>query len=318
MESKTPEGLTPEGLAPEGPTPEGPAQRRTTPVWDPEQYVRFGDHRDRPFFDLTARIGAQQPRLVVDLGCGPGTLTASLALRWPGARVVGVDSSVQMIQAAQRICHAPDAPKNLSFALGDIAGWMPEPDTDVLVSNAALQWVPGHQTLLAAWLRALNPGSWLAVQVPGNFRSPSHALMRDVATSERWQHALAGVLRDEDTVGEPDDYLRLLLDSGCAADVWESTFQQVLTGERPVLDWVRGTALRPILAALGEADAAEFEETYAALLAGAYPTTAQGTIFPFRRIFAVAQKRAAEWEPADRRVAKTSVQQTLAQTRGQR
>ncbi len=285
MESKTPEGQ-----APEGPARHGQMQQGMAPVWDPEQYVRFGDHRDRPFFDLTARIGALQPRRVVDLGCGPGTLTASLARRWPGAQVVGLDSSSQMIQAAQQIVDAPDAPENLSFALADIAGWIPEPDTDVLVSNAALQWVPGHQTLIVAWLRALNPGSWLAVQVPGNFRSPSHALMRDVAASERWQHALAGVLRHEDAIGEPGDYLRLLLDSGCAADVWETTFHQVLTGKRPVLDWVRGTGLRPILGALGETDAAEFEETYAALLAGAYPATGHGTIFPFRRIFAVAQK----------------------------
>ncbi len=288
MESKAPEGLVRQARA-----LAGHAQRRTTPVWDPEQYVRFGDHRDRPFFDLTARIGAQQPRRVVDLGCGPGTLTASLARRWPGAQVVGLDSSAQMIHAAQRIVQAADAPKSLSFALADIAGWMPEPDTDVVVSNAALQWVPGHQTLIAAWLRALTPGSWLAVQVPGNFRSPSHAFMRDVAGSERWRHALAGVLRHEDAVGEPGDYLRLLLEAGCAADVWETTYHQVLTGERPVLHWVRGTALRPILGALGEADAAEFEETYAALLADAYPTTADGTIFPFRRIFAVAQKKAA-------------------------
>ncbi len=288
MESKAPEGLAAvEHAAAEH------AQGTTTPVWDPEQYARFGDQRDRPFFDLTARIGAQQPRRVVDLGCGSGTLTASLARRWPGAQVVGLDSSAQMIRATQQIVAAPDAPQNLSFALVDIAAWKPEPDTDVLVSNAALQWVPGHQSLIAAWLRALNPGSWLAVQVPGNFRSPSHALMRDVAASERWRHALAGVLRHEDAVGEPGDYLRLLLDSGCAADVWETTFHQVLTGERPVLNWVRGTALRPILGALGEADAAEFEETYAALLAGAYPRTVHGTIFPFRRIFAVAQKRTA-------------------------
>ncbi|MDQ6740422.1 MAG: methyltransferase domain-containing protein, partial [Actinomycetota bacterium] len=213
--------------------------------WDPRQYVRFGDYRDRAFYDLTARIGAQQPRRVVDLGCGPGNLTAALARRWPGAQVLGLDSSPQMIKAAQTALDAP-TPGNLSFALADIAGWMPEPDTDVVVSNAALQWVPGHETLIAFWLRALRPGAWLAVQVPGNFRSPSHALMREVADSERWRALLAGVLRHDAAVGEPGDYLQLLLDGGSAADIWETTYHQLLTGKRPVLEWVRGTALRPV------------------------------------------------------------------------
>ncbi len=263
-------------------------------TWDPKQYVRFGDYRDRPFFDLTARIGAQQPRRVVDLGCGPGNLTAALARRWPAAQVLGLDTSARMIDAAQSVAGAENAPGNLSFALADISGWTPDPDTDVVVSNAALQWVPGHAALLTSWLRALNPGAWLAVQVPGNFRSPSHALMRDVADSERWRALLAGVLRHDDDAGEPVDYLQLLLDAGCAADIWETTYYQLLTGERPVLEWVRGTALRPVLDSLGAADAADFERTYAPLLEKAYPKSDHGTVFPFRRIFMVGQKKGGQ------------------------
>ncbi|MBW4095720.1 MAG: trans-aconitate 2-methyltransferase [Acidobacteria bacterium] len=241
----------------------------------------------RPFFDLTARIDIAAPRRVVDLGCGPGNLTATLARRWPEAEVVGVDSSAEMIQAARSMV---DAPSNLSFALGSIDSWQPESGTDVVVSNAALQWVPGHQQLIENWLEELESGAWLAIQVPGNFRSPSHALMRELAESPLWAAKLAGVLRHDDTVGEPADYLNLLLDGGAKADAWETTYQQVLTGEQPVLNWVRGTGLRPILDALSPEDTAAFEATYAAQLAQAYPATTHGTVYPFRRLFAVGRK----------------------------
>ncbi|HEY8295001.1 MAG TPA: trans-aconitate 2-methyltransferase [Micrococcaceae bacterium] len=256
--------------------------------WDPVKYVEFGDYRDRPFFDLTGRVRMAAPRRVVDLGCGPGNLTAALARRWPDAQVLGLDSSAPMIERALAL---PDAPDNLSFALADIAEWSPQDGTDVVVSNAALQWVPGHRDLMASWLRALEPGAWLAVQVPGNFSSPSHALMRQLAESDRWRGRLSGVLRHDDAVAEPTDYLRLLLDAGCKADAWETTYLQLLQGEHPVLDWVRGTGLRPVLAALDPAAAGDFEAEYAARLAEAYPPDGRGTVFPFRRIFCVGQRK---------------------------
>lgn len=257
--------------------------------WDPAKYVQFDDYRNRPFFDLTARIHAERPVQVVDLGCGPGNLTATLAERWPDARVVGLDSSAEMLAKA-----APLAAKTpaLTFEQADIAGWMSAPATDVVVSNAALQWVPGHQDLMRKWLEALRPGAWFAMQVPGNFNAPSHALMRDLAASDRWASKLDGVLRGGETVGEPEDYLGILLDAGFAADAWETSYQQVLHGQDPVLEWVRGTALRPVMAALGEDDAKRFESEYAAALREAYPRGVHGTIFPFRRIFAVGRKAA--------------------------
>ncbi|MET3708486.1 trans-aconitate 2-methyltransferase [Pseudarthrobacter sp. S3] len=256
--------------------------------WDPVKYVQFDDYRDRPFFDLTGRIQADRPRRVVDLGCGPGNLTAILARRWPEAKVVGLDSSGEMLDkaAAQAARHA-----GLSFRLADIAAWTPPADTDVVVTNAALQWVPGHQEMLAGWLAALKPGAWFAMQVPGNFNAPSHVLMRDLAGSARWSSRLVGVLRGGDSVGEPTDYLRIMLDAGCTADAWETTYLQVLTGVDPVLDWVRGTALRPVVAALSAEDSLAFEAEFAAALRAAYPGTVHGTVFPFRRIFAVAQKQ---------------------------
>ena len=256
--------------------------------WDPAKYVEFGNHRDRPYFDLTARIHADHPGHVVDLGCGPGNLTATLAERWPGAEVVGIDSSAEMLQKAE--AHGARA-ANLSFEQADIAEWKPSDRTDVVVTNAALQWVPGHPALLAGWLGALRPGAWFALQVPGNFSSPSHVLMRQLAGSPRWKGTLDGVLRHDDAVAEPAGYLNIMLDAGCDADAWETTYQQVLHGPDPVLQWVRGAGLRPVLAALPPAEAAEFEAEYSVLLNDAYPATAHGTVFPFRRIFAVARKR---------------------------
>lgn len=256
--------------------------------WDPAKYVQFGEYRDRPYFDLTGRIHADAPRHVVDLGCGPGNLTATLAVRWPKAEIVGLDSSPEMLAKSGAYAGAA---ANLSFSLADIAGWTPPDGTDVVVTNAALQWVPGHRQLLPRWLAALKPGAWFALQVPGNFASPSHTLMRGLAESEAWSGRLAGVLRHEDVVGEAADYLNIMLDAGCDADAWETTYQQLLPGENPVLEWVRGTGLRPVLAALSAGDAREFEAEYAARLDEAYPAAAHGTVFPFRRIFAVARKR---------------------------
>lgn len=256
--------------------------------WDPVKYVQFGDYRDRPFFDLTGRIHADRPQHVVDLGCGPGNLTATLARRWPAANVVGLDSSAEMLSkaAAQAAGHP-----GLSFGLSDIADWTPPPETDVVVTNAALQWVPGHQKLLAAWLAALQPGAWFALQVPGNFGAPSHTLMRELAGSARWSSQLGGVLRGGESVGEPAEYLNIMLDAGCRADAWETTYQQVLSGPDAVLNWVHGTGLRPVLAVLSAEDGRAFEAEYAAALRTAYPEMRHGTVFPFRRIFAVAQKQ---------------------------
>ncbi|GAA5226152.1 trans-aconitate 2-methyltransferase [Paeniglutamicibacter antarcticus] len=258
--------------------------------WDPKQYAQFSDHRDRPFHDLTARITAGDPQLVVDLGCGSGPQTHSLAKRWPAARVIGLDSSAEMIEQARAKQQAP----NLSFEMADATIWMPDPDTDVLVSNAMMQWIPGHRVLMQGWLNALAPGAWFAAQVPGNFGSPSHALMRELADSKRWAPQLSGVLRHRDVVAEPAEYLRLLLAAGYETEVWETTYGQVLLGPEPVLKWVRGTALRPVLDTLDTDEAAVFESQYAELVAHAYPAFEDSsgrtmTLFPFRRIFMVGR-----------------------------
>ena len=251
--------------------------------WDPGQYGAFSDERGRPFIDLVGRIAATAPRRVADLGCGDGRLTALLAARWPAATVEGLDSSPDMIAMAE-------PGDRLSFRVGDVESWTPSPDTDVIVSNATLQWVPTHRELLASWARTLPSGGWLAFQVPGNFGSFSHTLIRSLAESQRWASSLLGILRHDDAVGTPEEYAGLLLSAGLVADVWETTYVHVLAGPDPVLEWVRGTALRPIMAALPPASYALFESELAEQLRTAYPATEYGTLFPFRRIFAVAHQ----------------------------
>lgn len=257
--------------------------------WSPAQYDFFKGHRATPFFDLTSRIGAQDqaPRRVVDLGCGPGSLTRTLAERWPEAEVVGLDSSDDMIRAATA---QADAPANLSFEKSDIRSWSPSPTDDVVVTNAALQWIPGHQELLARWFGELPAGGWFALQVPGSATSRSHVILRDLASSPRWAPLVDGVVRPEETVSSAAGYLGQMLDAGLAATAWETTYEHVLEGDDAVLEWVRGTALRPLLAALSPADATEFEEAYRERLAEAYPVGPHGTLYPFRRIFAVGRR----------------------------
>jgi trans-aconitate 2-methyltransferase len=251
--------------------------------WDPSQYARYADERGRPFVDLVARIDCAAPRRVVDVGCGPGTLTALLAERWPAAAVEGIDSSPEMIARAESV-------PGIAFRVEGANSWVMPADCDVLVSNATLQWVPGHQALLRSWASSLPAGGWMAMQVPGQFGAPSHTLMRALASSPRWARSVGSVLRHDDAVAEPAEYAALLLDAGLEVDVWETTYLHRLAGVDPVLEWVRGTGLRPVLAALSAEDGAAFEAEYAAALRSAYPATERGTLFPFRRVFAVAHK----------------------------
>ncbi|MEV5885612.1 trans-aconitate 2-methyltransferase [Streptomyces sp. NPDC052020] len=266
------------------------------PAWDPAQYLRHAGHRARPFADLLARVpdpAAEAPR-VADLGCGPGTLTAWLAGRWPAARVTGYDNSPQMLDRARR--HAGPTPGGgrLDFVHADVRTWRPDGPHDLIAANAALQWVPDHAELFPAWIDGLAPGGVLAFQVPGNFDAPSHRLLRDLAHAPRWRTRLAGALRHDGAVLSPAAYLDRLTALGCAADVWETTYVHLLAGEDAVLDWVKGTALRPVLTALDDDPEARdaFVDAYRSALRRAYPAGPHGTPFPFRRVFAVARKAA--------------------------
>jgi trans-aconitate 2-methyltransferase len=257
--------------------------------WDPRQYAVYADERGRPFAELVARIDVSDPVDVVDLGCGPGELTATLHRRWPHARVLGVDSSLEMVQAAQQ--HAVE--DAVAFVRGDVTTWTPDGTVDVIVANAVLQWVPGHLELLGRFAGWLRPGGVLAVQVPDNFDQPSHTLLRELRASPRWRPVLGAGADRSGAVERPETYLNGLVGLGLAPDVWQTTYLHVLSGEDAVLEWVKGTALRPVLSSLeSEPLRAEFVESYARMLRAAYPRRPWGTVFPFRRTFVVARASA--------------------------
>lgn len=255
-------------------------------MWDPVQYGLFDDERSRAFFDLVRRIRAEAPAYLVDLGCGTGSLTATLVERWPHAQIEGVDGSAEMMAEARD----REAPPRLRFTLRDIREWRPDRPVDVLISNAALQWVPEHVALLSSWIEALSPGGWLAFQVPGNDRSPSHVLLGELRNSARWRDHV-GTATNDLRVLEPEEYLDRLARLGCRVDAWETTYLHVLPGHDPVLEWVKGSVLRPVLSTLEADEQDEFLAEYAALLRAAYPSREFGTVLPFRRLFVVAQRR---------------------------
>ncbi|MCP9208519.1 trans-aconitate 2-methyltransferase [Streptomyces cucumeris] len=270
----------------------------TAPQWDPQQYLRHSGYRTRPFLDLLARVprlpaeAGHAPR-IADLGCGPGNVTTLLFDRWPDARVTGLDNSAEMLESAKPLAGPTTGGGHLDFRSADILRWAPDETYDLIASNAALQWVPGHVDAFPTWLDALRPGGSLAFQIPGNFDAPSHRLLRELCASPRWRDRLGETLRHRGAVLDPVGYQDRLAALGCEADVWETTYVQVLSGPDPVLDWVKGTGLRPVLTALADDPQAaeEFTGEYRELLREAYPPRPYGTPFPFRRIFVVARKR---------------------------
>jgi trans-aconitate 2-methyltransferase len=253
------------------------------PVWDPRTYLEFADERSRPFVDLLSRVQAADPKLVVDLGCGPGQLTASLADRWPAAKIVGLDSSPEMITQATKL-----AGPRVRFLVQDLRDWQPETPVDVIISNATLQWVPGHRELLPVLISALSPEGWLAFQVPGNFDEPSHRLLRQLAADPRYAPLLTDLAWPNSA--DAAAYLDDLAELGCSVDGWETTYLHVLSGPNPVYRWISGTGARPVLQALPDDQRAKFVAEYQQLLDEAYPSRPYGTVLPFRRIFVVAHR----------------------------
>ncbi|HEX6232797.1 MAG TPA: trans-aconitate 2-methyltransferase [Jiangellaceae bacterium] len=252
-------------------------------MWDPQRYLSRAAERARPFFDLVTHIGAVAPGTVVDVGCGPGHLTAALAARWPEAEVIGIDTSAEMVKVAREI-------EGIEAIEADVRDWEPPSPVGVLVSNAVLHWIPDHLDLLPHLVGWLAPGGWLAFQVPGNFDEPAHVLLREMADSPAWRDRIGAAKVTRAGIYEPIEYLETLAALGLRADVWETTYLHILEGEDAVLDWMTGTALRPVLAALDPDEADVFLAEYGAKLRTAYPRRLYGTVLPFRRVFAVAQR----------------------------
>ncbi|HET6166009.1 MAG TPA: methyltransferase domain-containing protein [Marmoricola sp.] len=257
--------------------------------WDPERYLTYADERGRPFVELIARVAAERPAGVVDLGCGPGNLTAMLAERWPGATVTGVDSSPEMIERARATV------PGIAFEVGDVREWVGSTTggIDVLVSNATLQWVPGHLDLLPALVGSVAPAGWFAFQVPGNFDEPSHTIRAELAAEAPYAEHTSGVATPH--AHDAGTYLAALAALGCTVDAWETTYLHVLHGEDPVFTWVSGTGARPTLEVLDSVDRSlreQYEVEFKRRLRAAYPETPHGVVLPFRRVFAVARRPA--------------------------
>ena len=261
------------------------------PTWDPNQYLKFTDHRLRPALDLMAQVALEAPRSIYDLGCGPGNITRLLAERWPGAAVTGVDSSTDMLAKARK--EAPRAKARIAtvaFEQADIAHWSPPAPADLLFTNATLHWLDDHAALLPRLAAQLAPGGVLAIQMPDNRTSPSHLLMDEAAATGRWHTKLARQRPVYGSMQSPDAYYRILAPVTRQLDIWETTYLHVLEGDNPVVEWTKGTALRPYLDVLAEPERTDFLAAYATRIAAAYPQQPDGrTLLPFKRIFIVAR-----------------------------
>ena len=256
--------------------------------WNPNQYLKFSDHRLRPALDLIQQIPVNQPDRIIDLGCGPGNITNMLAERWPQASVTGIDSSPEMLERAKN-----DYP-DIEWRQGNITKWSADKPADIFFSNAALHWLDNHQDLFPSLLSMLTPGGVLAVQMPKNFDAPSHKIRDAVSGSGPWAGLLAPLHRKAPVL-PPDFFYDLLAPEATSVDIWESEYIHALDGDNPVLEWISGTALKPYLDAFdkaGEADWKQaFLEEYTARLNDAYPKHKDGrTLFPFKRLFIVAVK----------------------------
>lgn len=253
-------------------------------TWSAQQYAKFEQERTRPVKDLVAAIPTAQVRSAVDLGCGPGNSTEVLASRYPQADIVGTDNSEDMVTAAR--ARLP----SLRFDLSDIAQWSPDRRFDVILANASLQWLPDHATLYPRLASQLTEGGSLAVQTPDNLEEPAHRLAREVAANGPWHRKVGDVRHPRRHTAV--FYYTLLKPACRTVEVWRTTYFHVLQGgPGAVVEWFKGTALRPFLGPLDEDEKAAYLDAYLAEISKAYPAFADGTVLlPFPRLFVVATR----------------------------
>ena len=251
--------------------------------WSARQYLKFEDERTRPPRDLLAQVPLERPRLAVDLGCGPGNSTELLVERYPQSDVIGLDSSPDMLRKAR------ERLPRLTFIEADIATWSPEPQTDLLFSNAVMQWLPNHTAVLRRLLESLSPGGVLAVQMPDNTREPSHVLQREVAASEPWADNVDVRSAPRADLPAPEIYYDLLKPACTQIDIWHTIYEHVLATPQAIVEWFRGSALQPYLAPLDAAAREKFLAAYAEKIAAAYKPRFYGKVLlRFPRLFIVA------------------------------
>ena len=251
-------------------------------VWSPSQYLKFEDERSRPARDLLAAVPLASATRVVDVGCGPGNSTELLAERFPGAQLTGLDSSNEMLTTARK--RLPAA----RFIEADVATWVPDPGTDLIFANAVFQWVPDHVAVVARLMDALASGGVIALQVPDNLAEPSHVLMRDVARRGAFAARFkAPIARDE--IAPVEAYYDRLGELAARVDIWRTIYHHPLAGPADIVEWVKGTGLRPYLDRLDPGERPAFLSAYQATVAVAYPSRADGRVlFRFPRLFVVA------------------------------
>ena len=255
------------------------------PTWSPTQYLKFADERTRAARDLLAQVPFDEAQVVYDLGCGPGNSTELLVERFASARVVGMDSSPDMLAKARK------ALPNIEFVQGDLESWQAPADVDVLYSNATFQWVQGHVGVLQNLLRGLKAGGVLAVQMPDNLDEPSHVSMREVALNAPYTDKLRAADGARDKLLSAQNYYAALKALCSRLDIFHINYNHALDGVAGIVEWFKGTALRPYLEALNKDEQSDYLKRYEALLAKHYPMQADGKVLlRFPRIFIVAVK----------------------------
>ncbi|HEY3897893.1 MAG TPA: trans-aconitate 2-methyltransferase [Chthoniobacter sp.] len=256
------------------------------PSWNPDQYLKFDDERTRPCRELVARIALDKPGTIVDLGCGPGNSTAVLAQRWPDAKVSGLDRSADMIRAAR------EKSPRIHWEESDIATWQASESIDLIFSNAALQWVPDHQRIVPQLFAQVAPGGALAWQVPANIDAPAHRIMRELATSSTWQKHFTEPVR-EWFVHPPHFYYDLLAPVAARVDVWTTEYFHVLESPAAIVEWYKGTGLRPFLDRFqSPSDRDRFLTDYEQEIQRAFPRRSDNRVlFPFLRQFFIAYRQ---------------------------
>jgi trans-aconitate 2-methyltransferase len=253
--------------------------------WDPQQYLKFERERTQPAIDLAARIAVANPRRVIDLGCGPGNSTAVLHRSWPDAEITGLDSDEEMLRAARR-----DYPRH-DWLQQDAASWETHGGYDIVFSNAMLQWLPDHAAAINRWFQAVETDGALAVQLPSHFRSAIHQHIVEVADEPEWRDQLAPAKRLL-FAKDPGDYYNILSPLSNHIDLWSTEYIHILPRAEDIIEWMRGTGLRPYLAALNsEEEGKRFEAEVLARVKKSYPPQADGRVlFPFRRLFFIAYR----------------------------
>src|SRR5829696_548146 len=251
--------------------------------WDASLYLTFEEERTRPARDLLARVPLRSAERVVDLGCGPGNSTELLVERFPGARVVGIDMSEDMLRKARG--RVPSA----TFSRADVAAWQPDGPVDLVFANAVLQWLPGHERLLPRLMGFLAPGGVLALQMPDNLDEPSHALMRETAADGPWASLLASAAASRERLLPASGYYDVLAPHAGSVDLWRTEYQHPLADAEAIATWLRGTGLKPFVDPLDEALRVGFLAAYTARIAASYPPRVDGKVLlGFPRLFIVA------------------------------